>query len=779
MRNKIISNQQGQSLIELLIAMAIFVLVVSSIMFLTLDSHIATQQGDQRMKASLLGQEAMEAASSIGNRGWKYLTPGSYGLSSENGIWELSGAYDTIEDYFTREIQIAYAQRDSDGEIVPSGGVTDYNTKKITSKLSWDFREADESELTLEEYLVNWRSLQWTQTTQSEFDQGSMEDVVSTQEEDGELQLATVDTPTFTEWGFDQAQNYDYDTNKIEFSDSYAQLKDLGVFASGEIENPTFDRNADPWRYYDWDEDFGEVDVQGDWEASGGGYISITVPRSSWLAMEMGGYWEQALSVTEENITETTVQFDWSVTRFAGNLPAQALVVAFVEPASGEPSLGAATEIWRSSPITGESNWQNSGSIDVSRFLTQPGEYYLKLAFWVEKQGGFLKREGPYAVGFDNAYFSWRASKQEYAADWPSVSPREPFRSDEVASWDSFSAIAIKNGGEVEYQLSDDAGVNWYYWDGAGWSVATGNEATSASVVDEHIDTFPVTSAGIMVKAFLLSDGSQRVKLDAIRISYQAIQTFDWTFDRGADYIYEPAKIRVNSSRARLIGPDYPTDAPSIEPSEYLEINDIVRWEALEQEATTNGGQILYQLSDTEGEWYYWNGTDWQSAGETDRNTITEINDHLSSFPVQNKKLKFRAYLVSDGTQEVILDNVTISYVRPGGTAYYTSGTFESNAFDTTATSLMYNYLAWEVTLPAGSTVTFQMRTADTESNLAGAQWVGPDGTEASYYEAPGQAITVDPSASGQRWIQYKAYLSSNGVTTPRLEKVMIDYEIL
>lgn len=175
-----LKKQTGQSLLELLVAMGIFVLVVASIMFVAMDAHLANRQGSERTKATLLAQEGTEATTSIKNRGWKYLSPGQHGLTSEpNQYWEFTGNTDTIDQY-TRQVAVELVQRDQNGTIVPSGGTTDLDTKKVTARVNWSFQPNRPSEVALTSYLTNWRSLKWLQTTQAEFDQGIKNGVVST-----------------------------------------------------------------------------------------------------------------------------------------------------------------------------------------------------------------------------------------------------------------------------------------------------------------------------------------------------------------------------------------------------------------------------------------------------------------------------------------------------------------------------------------------------------------------------------------------------------------------
>lgn len=181
------TNQSGQSLIELLIAMGVFVLVISGIMFLTLDAHSANRQGGERTKATLLAQEGVEAATSLKNRSWKKLAVGDHGLAAGT-VWEFSGSSDSV-DKFTRQVGIELVQRDQNGAIVENGGAPDFDTRKVTSKITWDFQPDRPSEVAITAYMTNWRSAKWVQTTQAEFDQGTKNGVVSANASGGELVL--------------------------------------------------------------------------------------------------------------------------------------------------------------------------------------------------------------------------------------------------------------------------------------------------------------------------------------------------------------------------------------------------------------------------------------------------------------------------------------------------------------------------------------------------------------------------------------------------------------
>ncbi len=88
-----------------------------------------------------------------------------------------------------------------------------------------------------------------------------------------------------------------------------------------------------------------------------------------------------------------------------------------------------------------------------------------------------------------------------------------------VQAFTGFSAIEQLNGGSIGYQLSDNSGVSWRYWDGDEWSEAgTLNDSNSQSEVNQQIGSFPVGFGGLRWRAILNSDGAQQVTLDSVTV---------------------------------------------------------------------------------------------------------------------------------------------------------------------------------------------------------------------------------------------------------------------
>ncbi|MFA6228504.1 MAG: hypothetical protein WC668_04985 [Patescibacteria group bacterium] len=110
----------------------------------------------------------------------------------------------------------------------------------------------------------------------------------------------------------------------------------------------------------------------------------------------------------------------------------------------------------------------------------------------------------------------------------------------------------------------------------------------------------------------------------------------------------------------------YASDKPTTTPVASLTMLKTVSWNSFVETATKNGGEIYYQLSADDGSnWQYYNGSAWATTTlTTDYNTATDVNANISKFTTSTNQIKWRAYLSSDGTQQVILDNITITYTQ-------------------------------------------------------------------------------------------------------------------
>ena len=134
-------NPSGQSLIEVLLAIAIFGLGLVTLVALVISGVNTQRLAQETDKALFLAQEGLESTRSIRDNLFTDVTLGNHGLAISGGRWIFSGASDTSED-FTRTISVR----------APS-----FYTRSVTSTVSWEFRSGQIKTVVLNTLLTNWR----------------------------------------------------------------------------------------------------------------------------------------------------------------------------------------------------------------------------------------------------------------------------------------------------------------------------------------------------------------------------------------------------------------------------------------------------------------------------------------------------------------------------------------------------------------------------------------------------------------------------------------------
>ncbi len=184
---------KGQSLIEIVIALGIFVIITSGIITLSLGALISERQGGEITQATFFMQQGAEATRSIRDLAYNklaYYSDGlTHGIDNSSGIWEWSGL-NNVKDQFTRTIKIEDVTRDISGNI--GAGTNDLETKKITVSSDWSFALGRANQVQSIFYLTNWNRGQWTESTKTEFDDGIFNNTESTNDSGGEIKLTTL-----------------------------------------------------------------------------------------------------------------------------------------------------------------------------------------------------------------------------------------------------------------------------------------------------------------------------------------------------------------------------------------------------------------------------------------------------------------------------------------------------------------------------------------------------------------------------------------------------------
>jgi len=1048
----------GQSIVELIIAIAIFSLISAAITTMVVGSFTGLTRGGEQTQAEALAREGIEAVRSIKDRAWNENVYSTSSVSVNSNQWNFDGegSTETIGK-FTRVISFEDVCRDVSNNIVDCpGDYLDVQSKKVTVVVSWEVREGVLNTVRHSSYVTNWDSKEWIQTDWSGgAGQSVWSDTTKFDNDDdnldfttnGEIKLKISNISCSPKiWNFSNGFDYVYDTEKIEVVTEVAQLKSSG----GE---PIDGFTQGLWHL---DEVSGSII---DYSGIGNDLVNV---KGSPLYGQSGKF-------------ATSLDFNGNSSRYITNTQQTGLNI------TGPITIDA--WVYRTSEATaGEaivSKWRESGNRRSYSFNVNNTNH---LEFWVSSNGsnlfhveaantvplnswvhvagvydgsnlyvfqnGNLENSLVYSSGIANktpsfflsgaqgfsgvGFFNGKIDEVRisntarwitnftppassfgpvsYPADDPPINPNSTHSVSGVGSWSGFTETATKNGGEIYYQLSDDGGTTWKYWDGGAWGEATASDYNTATIINANITSFPVDTEQIMFKAFLSSDGSQQVILDKVEIDCEKQK--DWDFASASDYSYDSGKIIVAGGTASLadlsvggscsgvptscnifntllscqdqggcawgagltdstINPDfsstldpwttgiwgtknatlsrsisggnpggyakiqfpntkkklsggyfeqsftttgaaeeasldldwivsqytgaadsltlyafvdstpgtptigqevwssgnqtvtnswtnvsdidvsgkitgagtyylkiaayvdytnsganrsyaigfdnvtlswtttdscsgiptscnifatqpscllqdgcswtgasvYPTDNPSINPIEVYSGTDINSWSGFTETATKNGGEIYYQLSDDGGTtWKYWDGGAWGEATDSDYNTATIINTNISSFPVDTEQIMFKAFLSSDGSQQVILDNVKISWAE-NISGYATVGTFISSSFNMNNSSPVQT-IEWDENIPTEvEAIKFEVSTAPDNSGSPGVwtDWYGASGVGSFFTYGEGNLISTN--LNNNQWVRYRATLIGDGTNTPILEEIRINYK--
>jgi prepilin-type N-terminal cleavage/methylation domain-containing protein len=155
--SNVFKNNKGFSLVELVVALAVFVIIIGGMATLIIGGHLSDFENEKRLQANAALTEVWEALRAIRGRGWDNIPDGSYGLAHGGGYWEFSGGSDE-QNGITRQITISDIRRDAGGNIVESGGGIDADSKNIQIQISWHPSEGREQSFTLNTYLHNYQN---------------------------------------------------------------------------------------------------------------------------------------------------------------------------------------------------------------------------------------------------------------------------------------------------------------------------------------------------------------------------------------------------------------------------------------------------------------------------------------------------------------------------------------------------------------------------------------------------------------------------------------------
>ena len=135
-------NQNAFSIVELLVAMAVFVFFSASTAVLVFSSEDLSRINEISHKALFYAEEGLEATRAIRDGSWGALVQGDHGLAQSGSSWIFSGTSDVLEEKYRRQITLIKINDDK---------------YKALSQVRWFNNSGLEKSVNLTTYLTNWQ----------------------------------------------------------------------------------------------------------------------------------------------------------------------------------------------------------------------------------------------------------------------------------------------------------------------------------------------------------------------------------------------------------------------------------------------------------------------------------------------------------------------------------------------------------------------------------------------------------------------------------------------
>ncbi len=160
----------------------------------------------------------------------------------------------------------------------------------------------------------------------------------------------------------------------------------------GQIANQALDAGSANWTFVD----LAASGATGTYSPTGGdpnGFLQINLPAGT----NVGGFWEQEFQVGGSTPFLAQLQLNIQIQSSGIGPQGGQLVVAIEHVPQGLYTAGAPGIVY----YNGTMGWGASPKLDVSSAISDPGTYYLKVAFLA------ASNPGPTVVGLDNIHLAW------------------------------------------------------------------------------------------------------------------------------------------------------------------------------------------------------------------------------------------------------------------------------------------------------------------------------------------------------------------------------------
>lgn len=187
----------GQSLLEVVIALAIFSLIAAAFVSLTLGSVSSVGYGTDWLTAATLADLGVGAARAIRDNAWNNLIAGPSTVGTTTDGWIFTGVgSQTFSDRFNRTITLSPTCRDALDLLAPCPATRpDLETMALKVEVNWPSPIGATQTIRRQTYLANWDSRDWIQTDWSGGSgQAAWSDATRYDSDDGKVDVTAVGT---------------------------------------------------------------------------------------------------------------------------------------------------------------------------------------------------------------------------------------------------------------------------------------------------------------------------------------------------------------------------------------------------------------------------------------------------------------------------------------------------------------------------------------------------------------------------------------------------------
>ena len=156
-------SSSGFGMIEMFVVIALILGTFVAMLQLAVFERRSQVLASQRIKATILTEQALEVTRSVRDKSWDAffalsLNTAYYPVFSANE-WDLTLTNPGPTDIYTVSVQISEVFRDGNDNI-SSSGTSDDQTREITATVTWTGQGGDVNDIFITTYLTNWQGYQ-------------------------------------------------------------------------------------------------------------------------------------------------------------------------------------------------------------------------------------------------------------------------------------------------------------------------------------------------------------------------------------------------------------------------------------------------------------------------------------------------------------------------------------------------------------------------------------------------------------------------------------------